>query len=316
MKKLKVKFVDFWVDMDKPEGNFFYDLLARKYDVEFSDDPELVFYSCYGSEYLKYKCTRIFYCAENKRPDFSRCDYAMTFDYLADERHLRLPLWALYYRKDWIYQEDPDKRFEDWANRKHFCCIIVSNATAVERVEFYRKLNARRTVDSAGQWNNTIGTTLLPGTENKLQFIRDYRFVISFENSSNPGYATEKIIEPLMAGCIPIYWGDPEIHLDFNMGRVIAVRNSEDYDAVIDRIVDMENDKSLAKSLLSGPIFPDDKLPVYLEDDYISKKLFEWIGRSEKRKFRGVGSEIRSRVRYYSAICKSGLITIKNKIVQ
>src|SRR5438034_6305728 len=97
MEKLKVKFVDFWADMNKPDGNYFYTLLCQKYDVEFSDDPEVVFYSNYGNEYLKYKCIRVFFSAENQRPDFTACDYAITFDYLDDKRHLRFPLWALYY---------------------------------------------------------------------------------------------------------------------------------------------------------------------------------------------------------------------------
>ena len=35
---------------------------------------------------------------------------------------------------------------------------------------------------------------------------------ICFENAQNiPGYVTEKIFDPMFAGCIPVYWGAPNI---------------------------------------------------------------------------------------------------------
>ncbi len=315
METLKVKFVDFWVDIDKPERNFFYDALSENYRVEFSDDPDIVFYSCFGEEHLKYTCTRIFYSPENWRPDFCRCDYAITFDRLEDARHLRLPLWALYFSKDLILQEDPAVRYEDWAGRKHFCCIIVSNANAGERIAFYHKLNEKLQVDSAGKWNNTIGKPLLPGTDQKLNFIKDYRFVISFENASHSGYTTEKIIEPLMAGCIPIYWGDPDVGQDLNLRRFINIGDAGEYDASIERILAIENDHSMAKAMLGEPIFPGDQEPPCLRPDYLGKKLFAWVEEAKAGKFKGVGGQLRERVRYFSRVCKGGLRTIKNKII-
>lgn len=44
----------------------------------------------------------------------------------------------------------------------------------------------------------------------KMDVIRDYKFCFCIENLEMPGYVTEKIIEALVAGCIPIYKGDPE----------------------------------------------------------------------------------------------------------
>ena len=41
-KKLRIKFTDFWADMNEPEQNDFYQLLARHWDVEFSDQPDIV----------------------------------------------------------------------------------------------------------------------------------------------------------------------------------------------------------------------------------------------------------------------------------
>src|SRR5262249_2370957 len=60
----------------------------------------------------------------------------------------------------------------------------------------------------------------------KVAFLRNYKFVIAFENSSHPGYNTEKLTHAIEADCVPIYWGDPEIGRSFNVARVI---NAHDY---------------------------------------------------------------------------------------
>src|SRR5258708_15277402 len=248
-EKLRVKFVDFWTDMDRPEGNFFYQELSRTYSVEFSDNPEVVFYSCFGNSHLAYTCTRIFYSTENWRANFSRCDYAITFDFIDNPRHLRWPLWTIYYPTSFVDGDNLEERFSEWSNRKNFCCIIVSNPNASERIDFFHKLNDKLKVDSAGKWNHTVGKELLSGSKNKVDFIKDYRFVISFQNSSHPGYTTEKLVEPILAGCIPIYWGDPKVGEDFNVKRFIHMESPDQVDQVIERILAVEKNKSLAKQM-------------------------------------------------------------------
>lgn len=47
--------------------------------------------------------------------------------------------------------------------------------------------------------------------ENKTETISKYKFALCFENTSYPGYVTEKIIDCLVAGLIPIYLGAPDI---------------------------------------------------------------------------------------------------------
>ncbi|MGH7793264.1 MAG: glycosyltransferase family 10 domain-containing protein, partial [Thermodesulfobacteriota bacterium] len=40
-----------------------------------------------------------------------------------------------------------------------------------------------------------------------LQTLKEYNFILAFENTDYPGYITEKIIHAFMAGTIPLYWG-------------------------------------------------------------------------------------------------------------
>lgn len=45
----------------------------------------------------------------------------------------------------------------------------------------------------------------------KLATMANYKFALCFENIEFPGYVTEKIIDCLVAGVVPIYWGAPDI---------------------------------------------------------------------------------------------------------
>lgn len=45
----------------------------------------------------------------------------------------------------------------------------------------------------------------------KTSVMSDYKFSLCFENTSFPGYITEKIFDCFVAGCIPIYWGAPDV---------------------------------------------------------------------------------------------------------
>lgn len=46
----------------------------------------------------------------------------------------------------------------------------------------------------------------------KGKVLRRYRFAIAFENTALPGYVTEKLIDALLAGCVPIYRGAPDVN--------------------------------------------------------------------------------------------------------
>lgn len=48
--------------------------------------------------------------------------------------------------------------------------------------------------------------------DSKIETLRRFRFSICFENAQGiPGYITEKIFDSFFAGCVPVYWGAPNI---------------------------------------------------------------------------------------------------------
>ena len=61
-----------------------------------------------------------------------------------------------------------------------------------------------------------IDSKIKDGEKYKLDIISDYKFNICFENTIHPGYYTEKLLHAKIAGCIPIYYSDEKMNIDFN----------------------------------------------------------------------------------------------------
>jgi hypothetical protein len=47
--------------------------------------------------------------------------------------------------------------------------------------------------------------------QRKREVMSNFKFALSFENCIFPGYVTEKIFDCFLAGCIPVYFGAPDI---------------------------------------------------------------------------------------------------------
>ena len=85
-----------------------------------------------------------------------------------------------------------------------------------------RGTNRTRRVDMPGKF---MHNTEMPPGNDKLAFLQNYRFNIQPENSlsKSGGYTTEKIAHALIAGAVPVTWGDPPEPLVFNSGRILRL---------------------------------------------------------------------------------------------
>jgi hypothetical protein len=83
---------------------------------------------------------------------------------------------------------------------------------------------------------------------------------LHFENSSVPGYITEKIIDAWVSGTIPIYWGAPDVAEHFNSEAFINCHDFASFDQVIERIDEIEHDDELYMHILSQPILLENSL--------------------------------------------------------
>ncbi|HLF31166.1 MAG TPA: glycosyltransferase family 10 [Xanthomonadales bacterium] len=101
--------------------------------------------------------------------------------------------------------------------RARLCCIInryAENdqlALLQERVRFVKAMGADIDIFGHAPWSGANKWTGYPGyrgaARDKMRTLTQYNFNLCFENCDEDGYITEKIIQALMAGCVPLYWG-------------------------------------------------------------------------------------------------------------
>lgn len=70
--------------------------------------------------------------------------------------------------------------------------------------------------------------------EDKLEVISHFKYCLAIENAEAPGYITEKIFDCFKSGCIPIYYGAPNISKYVPKSCFIDMRNFENYDDLLD----------------------------------------------------------------------------------
>ena len=286
MKTVRINYIDFWSDLDK-ENCLFTRILKKYYNVEISDKPDYVFCSYFGDSHFKYRdAVKIFFVGENVVPDFNLYDYALGFHYIDfEDRYLRLPLYVLY---DYRHEAVANKHLlgnDYYLGKSGFCNYVISNPDAAgERDAMVDMLNKYKRVDSGGRYRNNVGGPV----RDKMEFASKYKFTMSFENSSTPGYTTEKIYEAFAAGTIPIYWGNPDIAREFNPKAFVNCHEYGSLEEACRRIREIDENEELYLEIMKEPAYTSDSLAYkYLQEDYTDdflRNIFECDYGSAKRR--------------------------------
>lgn len=325
--KVKIKFTDVPWDFD-PWANCYIHALKKRYEVEISDAPDIVFYSVFGRDFFSYPDSiRIFLANEPVIPNFNDCDYAVGWSNLSfGKRYIRQPPLTGFGEISVYDQLHNRMELRESAFRRKFCNFIYSNASngpgAEMRIRFCQKLAEYKRVDCPGPVLNNMRSELEPRyspkskydvrnfnrawAKSKIEFLHNYKFTIAFENISLPGWTTEKLIHPLIARSIPIYWGNKTLAEYFNPKAVI---NCADYgwdlDAVVRRVIELDNDEEQYMDMLSqNPLrgnYPRDW------EEQLAGFLAEAVESSERFSKNPMGYETMS-AQSLDGLCRTGKI--------
>ena len=273
-KKIRIDFVDFWPDLDK-ENNYFTDILKKYYEVVISSDPDYLFCSYFDNRHLKNRdCVKIYFIGENMVPDFNLYDYAMGFqDISFGDRYLRLPLYVLYKEDYGLVRNKHTFSDEYYLAKRKFCNCVISNPYPFadrKRDKMFAALSRYKTLGSGGKYLNNVGGPV----KDKIAFEKDYRFTLAFENSSSPGYTTEKIFEAFAGDTIPIYWGNPDIAGEFNPDSFINCHDYPDIASAVEKVREIDNNDELFLKMIKAPAITGDSIAAKcMRDDYADSFL-------------------------------------------
>ena len=304
-KELRIHFCELWSEF-VPKYNFFmylFSWIGAKNNIPVildSEKPNLVVYGplSKGQEKAYPGISKLFFTGENSPvPNDPDIILSLGFEYTTNSSYIRLPLWIL--ELNW-FNANPDKIVNprplplslamnvDPAlldKKTKFCAFVATNPNNQSRNAAFQILNNWRNVDSAGRLFCNRPEGPLPaglggggGEMVKVDYYKDYKFVITYENSAGHGYTTEKILHAKAAGAVPIYWGDPFVDRDFNSNGFInanQIMKPEDLIAAVQKVAD---DPVLWRSMASVPAMSIEKRKVCETTmELLGKRIFKMI---------------------------------------
>mgnify|MGYP001337081526 CR=1 FL=1 len=268
---MKVLFLDWWNGYDPYSCKIFGDLFLKKYNLELSDSPDVIVYSVFGRRHEdpKYsECIKVGYSAENtQKRGFNVAEalnqghFFIDMTRISHPRHFRLPNAMRVSDSVWRTSPDSIHDFSFIPEKKGFCSFAHHAGSSV-RENFVKKLSGYKKVSCGGKilYNLTSklpqgagGIGLMPGGKPTLDFVGEHKFHMAFENSSFPGYCTEKIWWGFLAKSIPLYWGDPTVYQDFNEGSFLNRHDFDSDENFIKAIKELDNDDELYHKMLISP---------------------------------------------------------------
>ena len=241
--------------------NFKILLEELNYIVEKDENnPDFLIFDVFGCEHVNTKYNnsiKIAYYSENIIPDFSEVDYSISQAHLIYfDRYFKYPSFIHKLDKLGNLKMKCIGQFARKYKKTKFCGAVISNCKNITafRLKFIEKLNKYKHVDMGGKCLNDFGRKV----ENKIDYLSGYKFSISMENTNGDGYISEKIVDSLIAGTIPIYYGDYLIDEYINPKVYILIKDEKDINAKIEYIKRIDEDKKLYKSILKEKIFLND----------------------------------------------------------
>jgi len=265
MKTIKLKFIGKnWNKLKPGEIPFPFDkILSEYFHVESSNEPDFVI----SKESLNFYAdclqkhphapVRILFAGEALVPDFNIFDYAIGFDRIDfGDRYFRIGTKNFFSAFDDTIDLAP-KATDPSAPDRKFCNFIYSNSSSNNmRRDLFTQFSAYRHVDAAGALMRNTDFLIETGANwcrSKLDFQSGYKFTLAIENSKYRGYTTEKLLHPMSAQSIPIYWGNEDVGKEFNTKSFINCHDYNHIDDVVAAVKKLDQTPDLYQQMLNEP---------------------------------------------------------------
>tara|TARA_R110000824_G_scaffold104379_3_gene247824 strand:- start:3901 stop:4743 length:843 start_codon:yes stop_codon:yes gene_type:complete len=97
------------------------------------------------------------------------------------------------------------------------------------------------------KWGSEFDSIKNRGTfEDKKKYLNDFRYSVVVENSKQNHYFSEKLIDCLLVGTVPIYWGcDTLFDFGFDKRGIITFENEDDLEEILSSIGELDYEKRM-----------------------------------------------------------------------
>ena len=277
---IHIYFSGFWPDMN-PFSCQLLDFLrvalceSKIIVTQSPNIADIIFESCYGKLLDPQEApdaTWVLFLGENVRPSFTRYDLSISSDdFSYTGKNIYLPLWL--FEVDWFNCKYADRSPYSVSNfcqpvtwnygKRHNRVLFVGNNHEPVRVSLMEELQAQGIpIDIFGSHTRPI--------DNKIELAKKYKVMIGMENSSFPGYITEKIVHPYLAGCHSIRFGDLASFGSSSLLNRIYQHSGESENNSVNVATGVRNIFKIEESLVFAPLF---------ERKQLYDKFFKVVGK-------------------------------------
>jgi hypothetical protein len=252
-----------------------------------SKDPDYVIYFD-KRDSPSGKFVKISYAREYMQTKMHECDFGLGWQYadqIKSPNYIRFPNYTFNGAGTNLIKPPTYNAAEILKTKKKFCAFVYWHNVPL-RNSFFQRLCKYKHVDSPGPALNNappIGGHSTPLESRlsaafypeKIAYLRDYKFCIAFENRGAVGYTSEKMYNAMLANCIPIYWGNPQVGRDFNTnsfinGNATTFKNHEYmFDYLMQKIVALDRDDNAYVKTLQEPWYPGNKCTTFTDPQYL-----------------------------------------------
>lgn len=189
--------------------------------ASFTPSLDTLIYHLHHNQY------KIFYTQENTHvPDSSwqrweNCwlwrdapTLSVGFDYVDHPRYVRFPYWLEHIFGPVATREDiaafvanHDVCY-DFRSRTKDCAFICKRDYFGDRAQLADMVAQIMPMCYPSDFRHNDDDMRGKFGDDKIAYLRQFKFNLCPENSNNRGYVTEKIFEAIKAGCVPVYWGN------------------------------------------------------------------------------------------------------------
>lgn len=283
---------------DNLERNWFVRFLRYKFP---ENETKINFFGPLGSPLFicnKFEGKKIFYTAEDVEHKFTKLnlyygdyrlkyvDLAMGFGESDEDKYLRFPYWILTTFDPCSSENDIVKRIKEinsFRYEKYDECVLINKHDKKgTRNMIYQDIKAVLNIKCAGPWNNNTDELWNKYNNDKLLYLKRFKFNICPENDNTVNYVTEKLLDAFICGCIPLYYGafnNPEPGL-INKDAVIFWNNNGKNEDNIKLVKDLNNSDKLYNDFINQTKLTD-KAAEYVIDrfskleDHIKRLIIE-----------------------------------------
>ena len=160
-------------------------------------------------------------------------DLGMGFGDIKKDNYLRFPLWILYLFSPEANKKDVESTIDKINNTRYqklkICALIAGHDKHGTRKMLLDGIKDVIPVDCAGKWENNTEDLWNKYNNDKIEYLKQFKFNICPENINTKNYVSEKLFEAFVADTIPIYYGsdnDPEPGLINKDAVVFWYKNS------------------------------------------------------------------------------------------